>query len=577
MSSRRYDSERTTSPRAPSSNTRVSLSPGSRANSSNHTTREIERIDVNLEHGFDAAPQLHSSYIQDALSHQESTSPTTSKRPNILPDEDRPLSTYNRRQTGSYSPRITTRPPGSSSEPIEKLELQTLQNHVTPSDAYNSSINEPSHPRQSHYNHSIPRNRNSKVTASNPREVSVQGRSEPPRRKRSLVRPERRPERRYTHQNSDAAKARGAARGAREELMNRAEATARESTLKDPPQPAKKRRCPSCWVIFSRIVTFYAPSPILSCCGMKTPDKRQAWREKIALCTIIFLLCSIVGFLTFGLQQVLCGLKVSPRVKQGTISSEYTIINGRAYKIAGYSHPGNSLIPQGGDITSMAGAMDISLLFQSTNKGCNRLWGLSNANDAPTFFPCVIRNSTSYPGPTENTARTGCHLNTNANTLRSLPLLGDVYYQWKDIQRKDRNLVVYNGHVLDVDLLNSLVPNYQSPPIYNKLRSPNSPYRGTDVTYLLGNYHRNEADCAAGLLKVGLLDTTSMGCLISNIILYISLIVILGVVLSKFVLAVFFGWVISWRLGSFRQETYEERMKRVEAIEKWSENPNNLA
>ncbi|KAK9761249.1 hypothetical protein K7432_013975, partial [Basidiobolus ranarum] len=130
MSSRRYDSERTTSPRAPSSNTRVSLSPGSRTKSPNHT-KEIERIDVNLEHGFDPAPQLHSSYIQDALSHQESTSPTTSKRPNILPDEDRPLSTYNRRQTGSYSPRITTRPPGPSSEPIEKLELQTLQNHVT--------------------------------------------------------------------------------------------------------------------------------------------------------------------------------------------------------------------------------------------------------------------------------------------------------------------------------------------------------------------------------------------------------------------------------------------------------------
>ncbi|ORX96455.1 hypothetical protein K493DRAFT_217490 [Basidiobolus meristosporus CBS 931.73] len=397
-----------------------------------------------------------------------------------------------------------------------------------------------------------------------------QGRAELPRRQKSLIRPERRPDRHgYT---SEAIHARGQARGARDGLISRSNST-RETKAKSQGS-ATTKKCPSAWVIFSRVITFYAPSPVLSCCGMKTPEVRQAWREKIALCTIVFVMCLIVGFLTFGLQQVLCGWNVAPRVRQGTIGPDYTVINGRAYKISGYAHPGAPNIPTNGDLTVLAGSMDISFLFQSTNEGCSRIW---NNTNAATFFPCVVRNSTNYPSPTENTSRVGCHLGREPNLLRTLPVLGDVYYEWKDIQSNGRNLVVYNGHVLDLNILSSLTTDFQMPPVFDLLRAPSSLYRGTDVTFFLRNYYPNEANCAAGILKVGSLDTTSMGCIISNIILYVSLVVILGVVLSKFFLAVFFGWVISWRLGSFRQETYEERMKRVEAIEKWSENPNNLA
>ncbi|KAK9719632.1 hypothetical protein K7432_004652 [Basidiobolus ranarum] len=525
------------------------------------------------EQGFDATPQLHSSYIQDALNSRGSSSPTIPKLSETLAEDDRPLSTYSRLQ----APRTVSKSYGPESRGPEKLELQMLQNHPPPTDEpYSPTIESSagSRSRNSNYSRSPTRTKNPRVVVSNQVNMEEQGRAEPPRRQKSLIRPERRPDRHSGRQNQEAAQARGLARGAREELVNRHNSTISNGKGKKQPASPARKRCPSCWVIFSRVITFYAPSPILSCCGMKTPQVRQAWREKMALCTIVFLMCLIVGFLTFGLQQVLCGWNIAPRVRQGTIGADYTVINGRAYKISGFSHPASPGIPQGGSITALAGSMDISFLFQSTNDGCNKIWGNSNTL---TFFPCVVRNDTNYPSPTENTGRSGCHLNREPNLLRSLPVLGDVYYEWKDIQRADRNLVVYNGHVLDLNILNSLVPDYQLPPVFNLLKSPNSLYRGTDVTFFLRNYYHNEADCAAGILKVGALDTTSMGCIISNIILYVSLVVILGVVLSKFFLAVFFGWVISWRLGTFRQETYEERMKRVEAIEKWSESPNNLA
>ncbi|KAK9701916.1 hypothetical protein K7432_011499, partial [Basidiobolus ranarum] len=317
---------------------------------------------------------------------------------------------------------------------------------------------------------------------------------------------------------------------------------------------------------------------------MRTREVRQAWREKMALCTLIFFLCLFVGFLTFGLQQVLCGWGVSPRVKQGTVDRDFTIINGKAYRVTSFNHPPVvEVLPQGGSIAQIAGAMDISYLFQQTNESCKNILKVKSSADVMgntfSYFPCKIRNpSSNYRlSPDERANRTSCHTSkVSRDALLRLSVLGDIYYDWNDVLRKNRNLVVYNGYILDFDILNYVVTGVEIPTVFNLLRSSNSPHRGTDVTFLLNTYYKAEAKCAMDILKVGTLDTNTMGCIVSNIVLYVSLIVILGVVLTKFFLAVFFGWVLSWRLGSFRRETYEERMKRLEAIELWSDNPNDL-
>ncbi|KAK9764132.1 hypothetical protein K7432_008626 [Basidiobolus ranarum] len=316
--------------------------------------------------------------------------------------------------------------------------------------------------------------------------------------------------------------------------------------------------------------------------GMRTSEIRQAWREKMALCTIILLLCGLIGFLTFGFQQVVCGFDNVGRIRQGTMNAADGSIYGRALRLGGLNHPIVPGVTTTGSIASLAGGKDISFLFQNMNSRCKGILTPRNGADKNkniiNYFPCVIRGTDATPNPSANPENTACHNSSLARrTVHRLPFEGEIYSDWSDLQTKQRALVVYNGHILDFDLISWLLPEIQAPPLFYQLQDPNSTYRGSDVTYLLNNFHKAEADCAMDILRVGVLDSTSMGCIVSNVVLYVSLIVILGVVLTKFFLAIYFGWVLSWRLGSFREETYEERMKRLEAIEQWSESPNNLA
>ena len=72
------------------------------------------------------------------------------------------------------------------------------------------------------------------------------------------------------------------------------------------------------------------------------------------------------------------------------------------------------------------------------------------------------------------------------------------------------------------------------------------------------------------IVKVGVIDALPISCLATGVITYVSFIVIVSVVLVRFFLAVLFGWILSWRLGNFREETAEEIAKREEDIERWS-------
>lgn len=60
------------------------------------------------------------------------------------------------------------------------------------------------------------------------------------------------------------------------------------------------------WSTYISIITFWAPSALLSACGMKEPAKQRAWKEKVALCSIAIILGGFVGFATIGLNRTLC-------------------------------------------------------------------------------------------------------------------------------------------------------------------------------------------------------------------------------------------------------------------------------
>lgn len=77
--------------------------------------------------------------------------------------------------------------------------------------------------------------------------------------------------------------------------------------------------------------------------------------------------------------------------------------------------------------------------------------------------------------------------------------------------------------------------------------------------------------CLQDIITVGFIDTNTIGCVASEVVLYLSLVFIIGVVAIRFAMAVIFGWFLSWKLGSFSNETYEQRMRRAAEIENWTD------
>ncbi|KAJ2810248.1 Chitin synthase, class 3, partial [Coemansia furcata] len=207
-------------------------------------------------------------------------------------------------------------------------------------------------------------------------EDGVQG----PMRHRSLVRPER----------QHAGEAPSRARAARQRRKQPAG------------KPRRRRCCPSPWQTYCRVVTFWAPGRVLGWCGMPDALVQMAWREKMGLVSLILLLMGAIAFLTFGFQQVLCGLSgQQTRIKWNEVGNGYVVVAGRAYDITRFGHKATPWTgPNGANIMGApanAGGKDLSFLFQNPNAACHGVMSYSGADsngNVVNAFPCVYYNAT---------------------------------------------------------------------------------------------------------------------------------------------------------------------------------------
>ncbi|KAI8596496.1 chitin synthase-domain-containing protein [Dissophora ornata] len=340
------------------------------------------------------------------------------------------------------------------------------------------------------------------------------------------------------------------------------------------------RKCPSCWVAFSRMVTCCFPPPLLVLLGMGPKEVQQAWREKVALVSIIFMLCFTVGFLTFGFNVVLCGQEPT-RIRHGHVDESSSLILGRAYLLSDFNHPsapGLQVVPNNllAKPFPDAGGRDMSFMFQNINRACKGVLGSKQHDQLGNvwnYFPCVVTNAGSGTKPPGGLGTQGCHVGAESiqarQFIKKLRFMGEVYFSWEDIKEKGTNYVVYNGNVLDLNRLHWLEENIIVPPSMGPFM--NGSFAGKDISLSM-SYSKERTDvskCLAEIVKVGVIDQMSLGCVVADIVLYVSLIVILSVVLLRFFLAVIFGWVLSWRLGSFDEKTFAEKLRRQELIEAW--------
>ncbi|KAI8096834.1 chitin synthase [Halteromyces radiatus] len=314
------------------------------------------------------------------------------------------------------------------------------------------------------------------------------------------------------------------------------------------------------------------------------------------------MIMAFVGFLTFGFTQAVCPTPPLS-VQGGQVNSGYLIINGWAYLLADWN--GHPAAPPNINASSNilyppinAGGYDATFLFQDqSTAGCSNVLTPKNPSNVPEiYFPCRLfnPNQTIAPDPATFTNTSGCHLSSAArsmfhqfvrdgvpNNKHSLTKAARVYYSWENI-KSSKNMVAYNGDILNLELLKSLPTNIWNIPanglISHLIQTPEQ-YSGKDISHLItsnrvqGSKFIEEARCLSAIIKVGSLDTLSIGCISSDIVLYVSLVVILGVIGTKFGLAMIFGWCLSWKLGNFKEgSSYSARMKREAEIENWAQN-----
>lgn len=340
------------------------------------------------------------------------------------------------------------------------------------------------------------------------------------------------------------------------------------------------------WKVYCYVITFWAPGPLLKLFGLKTKSRQFAWREKIGLISCILYIGAFVAYITFGFTKTVCH-QGTLKMRSNTISTGYLIINGRAYDLTSSQHPGAAGIPAGSNILYPpinAGGMDGSFLFQNVNGHCKDLIVPrdncsipTNGNELAWYMPCRLFNQ---DGSSEVNSTSvyydgwACHTSSDArDAYYGLEINGDVYFTWDDIRNSSRNLVVYSGVVLDLDLINWILSDDVTyPELFNNLRDDDT-FKGHDISLILSNSEeRQAAKCLTEIIKVGVVDSESIGCIASQIVLVVSLVFILSVVIVKFLIACYFRWYVSGKQGATEIDN-KSMAAREREIDDWVNTP----
>ncbi|EJF57737.1 glycosyltransferase family 2 protein [Dichomitus squalens LYAD-421 SS1] len=295
------------------------------------------------------------------------------------------------------------------------------------------------------------------------------------------------------------------------------------------------------WRIFSRVVSFWAPDFLLeSLGGLRDKQKRQAWREKIALCFIIIILCGGVGFVTVGFQKVLCPDTtqfVSRFAPKGSVGG---VLGVQGWQMNITKFP----TAQGVNFTDLlkSPGQDITTLFQR------------NASQYPACSGLSFRAAAEAPCPQADKCPIGQLDTTSLEKDGFINTTLVVGYDWDQVAAL-QNYLVIDGAVLNMNSYMALHPTpIPSDNVDAAIRTvlQNMPGgSGRDATRLF--YYRSElrqaVPCLVQRYYAGNIDKITPGCVVSQLVLYAGLIVVLSLVMVRFAMACVFNWFMSSRLA----------------------------
>lgn len=263
------------------------------------------------------------------------------------------------------------------------------------------------------------------------------------------------------------------------------------------------------WRTFARCVTFYAPDYCLKqCCGMTNPNVRQAWREKMGLVTIIFFLCLILAFLTFGLQYVACGLPLKNQKlnKFGALSSDTVVIRGDVFSIKNFQHPGRVQV-------STVGGRDVSWMFPISAEFLQQSKGQTSACSAvPGTAPPSIACSPDGPAGAQYCHKAGEYM----DALNGVEAVGQQSFLWNDIKSGSDKFVVFSGNVLNLANYFKAGNNFLNS---NGFDAALTRYMGKDATRAMiqNADYAAKMRCLVEQFKVGILESETFSCMTSQV------------------------------------------------------------
>ncbi|KAJ2556783.1 ATP-dependent RNA helicase, partial [Coemansia sp. RSA 1822] len=289
------------------------------------------------------------------------------------------------------------------------------------------------------------------------------------------------------------------------------------------------------WRVFSRLVTLWMPDFVLNLLGKKTPGKRQAWREKIALCFIILLITAATAFVSFGLSLMLCHpvVPISRHVLAmhgAQAQQQLTAVRGRIYDV---SDPHDSDILELTDAELGGDASGLFAPFPADAQKC-ALWppGRSAHNCYGEYGPSLR-----------------CIASTQAwSTLRRCQTAKWVVFRWKEVLRKNNpeQLFVYNEFVYTLRPYLDGDSHYFGPAATLQLRK----LVGTDATLAVSRSAMLQAlvPCLNAQLRVGRIEGEPVGCVITSGVTVAVTVILNTMILVKLACAVLFDWAFSLQL-----------------------------
>lgn len=321
------------------------------------------------------------------------------------------------------------------------------------------------------------------------------------------------------------------------------------------------------WVTLVWALTFYIPNFTLSKLGgMKRPDVQMAWREKVALCMLIFLMCGVVLFVILGLGKVLCPnlAKAWNLTELGYHAAEndfYVGVRGQVFDLTKFWKGQHSDITAqpvtNSDMLSLAG-QDLTNYFPvPLTLACpnvqSDLVSLQFSN-----WTLTVPNAVHTSGASQ-VVKSSALANPNWYTQTFLPFMtefykGPIVYGHKQIGElaNNRSIGIYKGGIYDLtdyfytyDTQNrnplfqyidkSITDLFQQQPGQDLTRSIqalplNSTARSASLTCMRNMFYLGEPDFREG-----------PKCTVANYILLAFTILIAGAVVAKFIAALQLG------------------------------------